>query len=148
MRWLVRLARLQGVFYVLTGVWPLVHIESFMAVTGPKTDLWLVKTVGVLVFAIGLTLLVAGLRLRVPFEVALLAIMSALGLAAVDILYATTVVIWNVYLLGAAAEIALALAWGVALWRARDDLALWGEGAWTTSVPQPAKRRPRARRES
>lgn len=29
----------QGTFYLATGIWPLVHIESFVAVTGPKTDL-------------------------------------------------------------------------------------------------------------
>jgi hypothetical protein len=28
-----------GGFYLLTGVWPLVHMPSFLAVTGPKTDL-------------------------------------------------------------------------------------------------------------
>ena len=36
----------QAVYYILTGVWPLVHIRSFMAVTGPKTDLWLARTTG------------------------------------------------------------------------------------------------------
>jgi hypothetical protein len=35
-------ALVQGAFYVATGVWALVDLDSFMAVTGPKTDLWLV----------------------------------------------------------------------------------------------------------
>ena len=51
---LLKLALLQGIFYVATGVWPLIDIVSFQVVTGPKTDLWLVKTVGVLVTVIGL----------------------------------------------------------------------------------------------
>ena len=31
---------IQGVYYALTGIWPVVHIGSFMKVTGPKRDLW------------------------------------------------------------------------------------------------------------
>jgi hypothetical protein len=33
-------ALVQGVYFLLTGVWPIVHLPSFLAVTGPKTDLW------------------------------------------------------------------------------------------------------------
>ena len=39
----------QAIYYIATGVWSLVGIRSFQAVTGPKIDTWLVKTVGVLV---------------------------------------------------------------------------------------------------
>lgn len=39
----------QGVYYVVSGAWPLVHIDSFQKVTGRNTDLWLVHTVGLLV---------------------------------------------------------------------------------------------------
>jgi hypothetical protein len=39
----------QAIYYLLTALWGLFHIESFMAVTGPKTDVWLVKTVSVLI---------------------------------------------------------------------------------------------------
>ncbi|MBV9103879.1 MAG: hypothetical protein JO060_09815 [Candidatus Eremiobacteraeota bacterium] len=46
----------QSVYYTVTGIWPLVSIDSFMAVTGPKTDVWLVKMVGSLVLVNGLTL--------------------------------------------------------------------------------------------
>src|SRR4051812_49609509 len=58
----------QGLYYLVTGVWPLVSIETFQMVTGPKTDHlvtgretdhWLVMTVGVLVTAVGLGPLLA-----------------------------------------------------------------------------------------
>ncbi len=62
---LTALALLQGVFYVLTGIWPLLSIRTFERVTGPKVDRWLVKTVGVLVTVIGGVLLLAGSRRRV-----------------------------------------------------------------------------------
>ena len=39
-----RLAIGQGAYYALTALWALVHVRSFQAITGPKTDLWLVKT--------------------------------------------------------------------------------------------------------
>lgn len=47
------IARAQGLFYVVTGLWPIVHLESFLAVTGPKTDLWLVQTLGALLVGVG-----------------------------------------------------------------------------------------------
>jgi hypothetical protein len=61
------LAVTQGVYYVATGIWPLLDIESFERITGPKADRWLVKTVGALVTADALAqaaLLVAWVRWR------------------------------------------------------------------------------------
>lgn len=46
----------QAVFYVLTGIWPSLSMSTFEAVTGPKTDDWLVQTVGVLILVIGVVL--------------------------------------------------------------------------------------------
>ena len=43
----------QGVYFLLTGIWPLLSMRTFEAVTGPKVDRRLVKTVGVLVAVIG-----------------------------------------------------------------------------------------------
>lgn len=47
----------QGVYTALTTLWGLVDIDSFMAVTAPKTDVWLVKTVSAVLLALGLTLI-------------------------------------------------------------------------------------------
>ena len=54
-----RVVTLQATYYILTGLWPLVHFSSFELVTGPKTDDWLVRMVGLLVVLIGVTLAVA-----------------------------------------------------------------------------------------
>src|SRR5689334_22911224 len=56
------LATIQGLYFLATGVWPLFHIESFLAVTGPKTDLWLVQTVAALLVVAGGVLLIAAAR--------------------------------------------------------------------------------------
>jgi hypothetical protein len=109
-----KLALAQGIFYLATGVWPLVDIVSFQLVTGPKTDLWLVRTVGVLVTVVGVVLLLAYRSRRVTEEIVVLAAGSALGLAAIDLIYSLSGRISAVYLGDAAAEIALAVLWGYA----------------------------------
>lgn len=105
---------LQGVYFCVTGVWPLVSLPTFEAVTGPKTDHWLVRTVGVIVTAIGVTLLASAWKGRRVDEVALLAVLSAAGLAAIDVIYVARGVILPVYLADAAAEAALIGGWAVA----------------------------------
>jgi hypothetical protein len=110
---LPKLALIQGIFYVATGVWPLIDIVSFQVVTGPKTDLWLVRTVGVLVTVIGVVLFRASQTRRITPEVALLAVGSALGLATIDLVYALSGVISAVYLADAAVELGLATLWAV-----------------------------------
>lgn len=107
------LALAQGVFYAATGVWPLVHMRSFEAVTGPKADRWLVRTVGGLIGVIGGALLAAGRRGRVTPEIRALGAGSAAVLAAIDITYVALRRIPPVYLLDAAAELALVAAWAV-----------------------------------
>jgi hypothetical protein len=115
---LLKVALIQGVFYLLTGLWPIVDIESFQLVTGPKTDLWLVKTVGVLVTIIGAVLVSASKSRRLTGEITLLAVGTALGLAAIDLIYALSGHISAVYLVDAAAEIGLAVLWGIGRLRA------------------------------
>ena len=110
-RW-ARVCVAQGAYYVLTGVWPLVSLRTFEAVTGPKADGWLVKTVGVLVAVIGAVLLRAGLRgavdARAHPEVPLLATGSAAALAGIDVVYVAKGRIPPVYLADAAVELLLA----------------------------------------
>jgi hypothetical protein len=109
--WSALLSGVQGGYYVLTGMWALVDIASFQRVTGPKTDLWLVKTVGVCVTAIGATLLLSALHHQAFLEIKLLAVSSALGLAAIDLIYVRKKVISKIYAADAVAELILAAAW-------------------------------------
>jgi hypothetical protein len=115
-RMLPKLALIQGVFYLATGVWPLIDAVSFQVVTGPKTDVWLVRTVGVLVAVIGVVLISAARKRRMTPEILMLAVGSALGLAAIDLRYALSGRISAVYLADAVLEIGLALLWLVG-WR-------------------------------
>ena len=120
------IAWIQGVYFAATGLWPLISIETFQAVTGRKTDHlptgseadhWLVNSVGVLVLSIGLTLLVAAWRRNVSLEIAILGISSALALTAIDVIYVLRETIAPIYLGDALIEIAIIAAWCVALLR-------------------------------
>ena len=104
----------QGSYYAATGLWPIVSMKSFERVTGPKRDHWLVKTVGLLVTAVGITLIRAGFRRKVHPDVALLAGLSAAALATVDIAFTAQRRISPVYLLDAGPEVALAAWWSSA----------------------------------
>ena len=122
------LALFHGAYYLVTGLWPLLSIETFQMVTGPKTDHlvtgresdhWLVMTVGVLISVIGLVLLLAGARRNVTAEVVLLAVGSAVGLTLIDVTYVGRHVIPLIYLADAAAEVILIVLWGAALFHER-----------------------------
>ena len=52
----------QAFYFLPTGVWPLINMATFEAITGAKFDDWLVKTVGVLVSVIGGVLAIAAQR--------------------------------------------------------------------------------------
>jgi hypothetical protein len=113
----VRLARLQAIFYVATGVWPFVSMRSFEAVTGPKVDRWLVKTVGALVAVIGCALALASRRRQLAPEIVLVAAGSAAALATIDTVYVAKRRISPVYLLDAVAEMALVAGWARLWWQ-------------------------------
>lgn len=109
----------QACYYIVTGLWPFASLQTFETVTGPKADVWLVHTVGLLLVAIGAALVVA-IRSREPNPSScVLAFGSALALCTIEIFYVTQDVIGNIYLLDAAVELALAFALAWTLWRAR-----------------------------
>jgi hypothetical protein len=97
----------QGAYFALTGIWPLLHMRSFEAVTGPKADRWLVKTVGLTIACIGGTLLAAARNDRVTPEIRGLAAGSAAALACIDIFYSAVGRISPIYLADAAVEAGL-----------------------------------------
>ena len=98
----------QAAYYVATGLWPLLHMASFEAVTGPKTDDWLVHMVALLVLVIGLTLAAAVHTGRWGLEIRMLAIGGALAFAAIEIWYVFTGRISPIYLADTLPELLLA----------------------------------------
>lgn len=108
----------QGTYFLVTGLWPLMWMDGFLAVTGPKEELWLVRTVGLLAAAIGLVLVVAGWRRTYVPEVALLGAAGALAFLLVDLVgWAAGVLRWT-YLADAVVEGLILLAWALLTARA------------------------------
>ncbi|MFT3838875.1 MAG: hypothetical protein QM723_17985 [Myxococcaceae bacterium] len=52
----------QGALYLATGLWPIVHLKSFQAVTGAKRQKWLARTYGGITVLAGASLLLGAVR--------------------------------------------------------------------------------------
>ena len=102
---------IHGLYFALPSIWPFIHMPSFLAVTGPKTDLWLVQTVAVLLLVISAVFITAALTGEYQIYLGVLAVGSTAGMAFIDIYFATRDVIWNTYLIDAVAELLLLAAW-------------------------------------
>ena len=94
----------QGILYVVSGAWPVVHLASFEAVTGEKYDDFLVHTVGLLLVTVGIALLAALRRHSLTPEILWVAAGSAGSLLAIEIVYYLNGRLSPIYLLDAAAE--------------------------------------------
>jgi hypothetical protein len=126
----------QGLYYFVTGIWPLVSVESFQRVTGPKSDHliadapteadhWMLNAISGLIIAISLVLLTAAWRRRPSLEVGLLGALSAAALATIDVVYVSRGTIRPIYLADAAVEAGIIAAWGWIAWSStrRDKAA-------------------------
>ena len=104
-------AWIQGGYYMASGIWPLLHITSFMAATGPKTDVWLVKTVGLFLMVIGAVLILSAARLRVDLPTAVLGSGIAGALIAVELVYVFNGTISAIYLLDTIVQVVFIAGW-------------------------------------
>jgi len=114
-QWLPRIWLIHAAYDLVTGIWPVFGIESFQKVSGRKTDIWLVKTVTLLILVVGATIGSAGLRKRVTPEIAGLAIGSSAALTTIDVIYVSQRRISPVYLLDGLANVVLIAGWALAI---------------------------------
>jgi len=144
---------MQGAYFLATGIWPLVSVESFQMVTGPKTDHlgtemgdhWLLITVGVLITVVAVPLLTAACRRVLHAEVILLAIGSALGLTEIEIIYVWRGAIPPIYLLDAALEVLLLFGWCLVAARGYAQTNALSQAARATAQASGHGRLPLAR---
>jgi hypothetical protein len=105
------LSLVQGIYTLLTALWALVDIQSFMEVTGPKTDIWLVKTVAVLLLPIALCFL-WGFYFNTDHRlIAIIGILTSAGLAFIDFYYTSNGTIRKIYRADGYLEILFLLIW-------------------------------------
>jgi hypothetical protein len=102
---------IQGIYTLVTAIWGLVDIDSFMKVTGPKADIWLVKTVSTILCAIGVAMIVESVKKTYSISLVILILLNSIGLAAIDFYYAGNDVIWDVYQLDGLAQIVFITLW-------------------------------------
>ena len=105
------LSRAHGLFNIATGLWPIVHMRSFEAVSGPKVDRWLVRTVGGLMAVVGLAQLTAAPTAGEQRLSRQIGVGTAAWLAAIDIRYGSTGRISRIYLLDAVVQLGWVAAW-------------------------------------
>jgi hypothetical protein len=104
-------ARAQGAFYGITGLWPLVHMRSFESLLGHKKEHWLVHSVSALLIADALSLLRTG---STPADVAAArrtGLGAAAALALIDVRYGASGRISRMYLADALIETGWIVAW-------------------------------------
>jgi hypothetical protein len=101
----------QAFYSLLTALWGLIDIHSFMKVTGRKADIWLVKTVSVLLVAISISLIVHLYIRAKPLTAIVLAFLTAAGLGCMDFYYTSKNEISAVYALDGIAEAIFSLLW-------------------------------------
>jgi hypothetical protein len=109
-------ALVQGIYFATTAIWPLVHMRSFLAVTGPKTDTWLVRTVAALLAVIGAALILASGTNNsgngaIDDGMIVVGVGSAAALLVIDVVYVIRGTIRPIYLADAAAELLLIAGW-------------------------------------
>lgn len=103
--------RIQALYFLFMGLWPLLHMPSFQAVTGPKVDTWLVRSIAWLFIVIAVQLWVAA----EPWQVAVIGIGSAAVIGGADLYYGLQHRISRVYLLDAVPQAVFVIGWLVYL---------------------------------
>jgi hypothetical protein len=101
----------QGIFYFISGVWPIAHYESFEKVTGPKIDDWLVKTMGGMIASTGLSLIQGAVEKDSKSNLFPLGALPAFVLGTSAGYYATKGRISKIYFLDAFVEYSIVTAW-------------------------------------
>jgi hypothetical protein len=101
---------IQSIYMLLTGVWPLLDITTFIEVTGPKRDIWLVKTVGALLIPLSIALFYQ-LFTKERVTAILLGALSSIAFGAIDFKYALDDTISDVYLVDGVVQCMFLLSW-------------------------------------
>jgi hypothetical protein len=101
----------QGTYYLLIGLWPVLAFESLPPASGGSGSPWQLRAFGAAVAVVGAVLLFAACR----HETARLGVTVALTLAAADAALVLNGTAPPLYLADAAVQVAFVLWWGRAL---------------------------------
>jgi len=102
-----KIITVQGLYYLITGVWPVLGIEPFTAAAGPGQGIGLAPLSAALTCVIGLSLVVAATGAQVALPTWVLSLGSTVVLASLNLLFTVTGDLPARYLLEAALEFLL-----------------------------------------
>ena len=97
-------------YQLLTAIWPLMDMDSFMLVTGYKTDQWLVKTVALLLICLNATAFYCLLNNKIPVVIIVQQIAMSVALIS-NTYYSIKDVIPDIYLLDVPVQICSIILW-------------------------------------
>src|SRR5688572_17864198 len=118
-RWNRIFVWMQALYTLVTALWALIDIDSFMEITGPKTDIWLVKTVAVLLIVIGLSLIFAAYTFDTSWPVICLGLLCATGLTIIDFYYTSNGTIRWIYAIDGVIESLFIVNWIIIAFKTR-----------------------------
>jgi hypothetical protein len=116
-RLLARVPIAHALYFVPTSLVALLSRPLFEAISGRKTDYWLVRTVASLLTVVGAAVGWAGAKDRITPEIAALAVGYFAALTAIDVVYVVKLRISHVYLLDGVGNLLLIAGWAAALAR-------------------------------
>ena len=112
---------IQGIYFLITLGWPVIEIRSFIAVTGLKVDIWLVKTVSVLLLPYAAFCFWAAMKRPLSIIIILCMVLMSWGLAFVELYYYFNGTIKWVYAVDALLQILFSY-WWINLWRNKSKI--------------------------
>jgi putative copper export protein len=116
---LIRLLALaHGTYLLIGGLWPLIDLPGFEAVTGPKQENWLVRSVAGLLLVAALILLTQLRKPRMEASAIAMAMGASLTLAMVGIITAASGIISTVYFMDGIIHVLFVACWCAAIVRA------------------------------
>lgn len=115
------LLKIQGSYLLITSLWSLIDIQSFMEITGPKTDLWLVKSFSLILICVAVSCLYSGFSKHFSPAVHLMAFSTAMVLFTIDVYYPLKGVIRKVYLADGYVHLIFLILWIIHFFRMRTS---------------------------
>lgn len=123
--------KLQGAYYMLAGLWPLVAPDHFMSFTGARAELWLAQMLGALMAAAGIVLWQGTQQRCINASVPLLGVLVAMGLLGAELNYVSEQTLARSYLMEGVAEFAFLIGWAAFSLRRPQAQAT---AAWTGNM--------------
>lgn len=81
---------LQGLYYAITGLWPVISSDSFEQVTGPKNSLFLLTVTGLMIAIIGAALLLSFSKDKTR-EILFLALATPLAFIIIEVIFRASI---------------------------------------------------------